>query len=203
MYVGSVQDRFTVHTRHRRHVQESKCTGLIGPWLRNGNEGRLPSVVEIVPYNEISRLFERENYWMQKLGTRFTNGGLNIMPAGGPDFSLMGKIYGHLGGRALSRSVDPEMRRVWGRQGATKQSHADKVKAAQLGGKRYIELYGSPQTIEGSRKGQATLRKRYSPQQISEWAAHGSVVREARRRERMLRIQAEVASTQVLCHSAS
>lgn len=100
MYVGSVQDENRVEYRRRQHITQRK--GLIGPWLAQ-NKDKTPEIVEHVTFETVEQLFERENYWIKKLGTLESQGGLNRVFAGGPDHSTMGKLGGAIGGRIGGR----------------------------------------------------------------------------------------------------
>lgn len=173
VYVGSVQDEHKVGRRHRAHLKEKR--GLLAPWLAKVGDS-LPTLMERVEYENVDQLYARENHWIDKLNTLAKQGGLNQVHAGGPDLAEIGRISSDAAHQAdpsyrekkskagkigaakyvAMLAADPvllEKCRERGRINGALQPREAKVLGGIIGGRRSIEMHGSPQTYEGSSRG--------------------------------------------------
>lgn len=149
VYVGSVQNHARLLRRHRTHFIENK--GLLCRWLRSGNEDTIPVILERVDFDQVEQLFDRENYWMKKLGTLLESGGFNLIPAGGPDHAAIGSAGGKLGGIAVQKLYPNLSKENWKR---VRELYPDICsRAGKVGGKVTFARYGNPATFESRQKG--------------------------------------------------
>lgn len=149
IYVGSVQDLSKLERRHKTHIREHK--GLLGRWLRLNQHFDMPVVLESVEFESVAQLFERENYWMRRLNTLTTNGGLNQVYAGGPDHSTIGSIGSREDKARGGRRTCEIYGGVPGRTFESCQKGG--LAGGSKGGKRRVELYGPPGDRESRSKG--------------------------------------------------
>jgi hypothetical protein len=98
IYTGSIHNQNSLEGRHQGHLKGDLLFDTWLQFMKYAGQDIQPEIMQYVGYEHISRLFEKENEWMKRLGTLRAEGGLNRVLAGGPDRSAMGRLS--TGGRS-------------------------------------------------------------------------------------------------------